>query len=159
MNKVLIAGFKGIDNSAKIVLNKLTENPNIEKLYLENNFSICAEQITEKIRGFNYIFAFGQKPAIKSIYLETKARADEYIYPSEYDYTPLETFLKQKGYRVQISENAGNYLCNHVYAAGLHYIKQYKLKTRFLFMHIPYLKNFNAEEFADTFSCFLNSLI
>ena len=39
MNKTLVVGFKGNKNSAKVLLDNL--NPNIKKIYLNNDFDKC----------------------------------------------------------------------------------------------------------------------
>jgi len=61
LNKILIAGFDGENNSAKILLNKISSADNSEKLYLANDFERCALQITEHIQQnrFGSIIAFG----------------------------------------------------------------------------------------------------
>lgn len=53
-------------------------------------------------------------------------------------------------YRVIISNNAGNYLCNNIYYHCLKYIEDKNLDTKALFLHIPILKNmFDIERFSE----------
>ena len=47
--KILIAGFKGDDNSAKILLDHIKKICNEDILYLENDFEISSKQIEEKL--------------------------------------------------------------------------------------------------------------
>ena len=47
--KILIAGFKGDDNSAKILLDYIKKVCNEDILYLENDFEISSKQIEEKL--------------------------------------------------------------------------------------------------------------
>jgi len=142
-NKILLAGFEGNNNTAKLLLDKLSAGNHIDKLYLKNNFDACASQITNHMQGNKYdlIIAFGQKPVIKSIYLEKYGIVGEQKYKTEFEYEALKNFLICKGYKVKFSDSAGNYLCNHVYGAGLSYIQQQKIMTKYIFIHIPYIKN------------------
>lgn len=41
----LLAGFKGKNNSAKIQLDLINPKNKVNKLYLENDFSICKNQL------------------------------------------------------------------------------------------------------------------
>jgi pyroglutamyl-peptidase len=140
--KILVAGFDGHDNSAKILLDKLSLE-NIEKLYLLNDFEQCASQITRCIQKNKYeiIIAFGQKPLIKSVYIERYGCVGGHKYKTVFEYEFLKELLTDKGYKVKLSDNAGNYLCNHVYGTGLGYIEQHKLTAQYIFIHIPYIKN------------------
>ena len=90
---------------------------------------------------YNSIIAFGQKPVTKSIYLERYGCIDGQKYFTAFDYEPLKDFLICKKYKVKISDNAGNYLCNHVYGVGLNRIEKQKRNTKFIFVHIPNIKN------------------
>ena len=47
--KILIAGFEGEDNSAKILLDNMKEKCNQDTLYLENDFEVSNNQIEEKL--------------------------------------------------------------------------------------------------------------
>ena len=65
--KILIVGFEGIDNSAKILLDNIKEGYNQDILYLENNFEISSNQIEEKmLQNYDYVLIFGQKPNTKN---------------------------------------------------------------------------------------------
>lgn len=48
--KILIAGFEGNDNSAKILLDNIKEKNNQDILYLENDFEVSSNQIEEKLK-------------------------------------------------------------------------------------------------------------
>ena len=57
-----------------------------------------------------------------------------------------------KNYKVKITDNAGNYLCNHVYGVGPACIEKQKRKSKFIFVHIPNIKNLdNVNRLASTF--------
>ena len=149
MNNILCTGFKGNNNSSKVLLDNLSKNGNIDCLYMDNDFEKSVNQLEEKINGNNYdlIFGFGQKPVIKSIYIEKYGKNGSKIFETKYDYNGLKGYL-EKYYKIKISENAGNYLCNNIYYNGLKYILRNKLKANMIFIHIPYLKNINIKYFS-----------
>ena len=69
--KILIAGFKGDDNSAKILLDYIKKVCNEDILYLENDFEISSKQIEEKLlENYDNVLIFGQKPNTTNIYFE-----------------------------------------------------------------------------------------
>lgn len=71
-------------------------------------------------------------------------------------YNNLVKKLKDNKYKVKISTDAGNYLCNNIYYNGMKYIHDKNLNIPFLFIHIPYLKNFkNIYEFQDIINEYL----
>ncbi len=69
MSNILIIGFKGVNNSSKILLDNIKKNNYIDTLYLDNNFSKSEEQLINKLKSKKYItiYAFGQKPLTKKI--------------------------------------------------------------------------------------------
>lgn len=142
--KVLCTGFNGKNNSSKVLLDFIT---NVDKLYLKNSFNTSVKQLIDKIKNNEYdlIISFGQAPLMKdTIKIETKAILND-SYETNYDYKELYNNIN-KYYNVLISNNAGNYLCNNLYYYGLRYIKENKLKTKMLFIHIPKIKNISNIE-------------
>jgi Pyrrolidone-carboxylate peptidase (N-terminal pyroglutamyl peptidase) len=146
MGKILLAGFEGDSNSSKILLDNLSTTPNIDKLYLQNNFENCALQIKNSIskNKYKFIIAFGQKPVIKSIYIERCANVNGQKHETIFQYKSFERLLSAKGYTVKLSDNAGDFLCNHVYGMGLSFIEQQRTAVMYLFVHIPQLKNLSG---------------
>lgn len=72
--KILIAGFEGNNNSAKILLDNIKEKCKQDILYLKNDFEVSSNQIEEKLlQNYDYGLIFGQKPNTKNIYLENNA--------------------------------------------------------------------------------------
>lgn len=141
--RILITAFEGEFNSSKILLDniKLTCS---DKLYLVNDFNTCKKQLLAKlsIETYDYILAFGQKPVIKNkVYIETIGRRKDEKIESDFDYLRLQEYLIHAGYSVKISDNAGNYLCNHILYHGLRYIREKQIETNMVFLHIPVVKN------------------
>lgn len=140
--KILIAGFKGNDNSAKILLDNIKEKSSLDVLYLENNFEVSGNQIEEKlVQNFDYVLIFGQKPNTKDIYLENNAMLEETKLETDYYYGVLKENLESNHYKVVSSCDAGNYLCNHVFFRALSFKYANHLKTKIAFIHIPTIDN------------------
>ena len=100
-----------------------------------------------KLQHYEYIFSFGQKPNIKDkVYVETAARNGKNSIPTDFDYNKLLAALKTEKIAVNISNNAGTSFCNELYWNVLSYIRSRQLKTKMLFLHIPFCKNITAVE-------------
>jgi pyroglutamyl-peptidase len=160
MVKVLFTGFNGKTNSSKILLNNLNKNIGINYLFLENDFEISKRQLIDKLKENKYdiIFSFGQKPVIKSIYIEKVAKNKLERIETNYNHIGLKNYL-EKYYKIKISENAGNYLCNNIYYNGLKYISDNKLNIKMIFIHIPYLKNMDIKHFSKIMEKYIENLI
>ena len=137
--KTLYTAFNGKNNSSKILLDAITTS---DKLYLKNSFNTSVIQLIDKIKDNNYdlVVSIGQAPIEKDIIkIETKASMEDY-YETNYDFYNLKSNI-EKNFKVIISDNAGNYLCNNVYYHGLKFIYENKLKTKMIFIHIPKINN------------------
>ncbi len=62
--KVLLGGFRGRTNSAKLILDKIESRENLEKLYLVNSFETSKKQLEDLLEKEEYdlVILFGQKP-------------------------------------------------------------------------------------------------
>jgi pyroglutamyl-peptidase len=159
--KVLVSGFRGNTNSAKLIVDKIESKNVLEKLYLVNSFETSKNQLEDKLKKEKYdlIIAFGQRPNVKSINLEKKACIDGNELITNYDYNKLEKLLEDSGFTAEISNNAGKYLCNHIFYTGLMYIRQNNLNTKMIFIHIPSMKNIkNIDYLAAIFSRYIDGL-
>ena len=148
--KILYTAFKGNNNSSKLLLDHISNN----KLYLTNSFKTSEVELQNELEKNDYdlIISFGQAPLdIDTIKIETTAKNNlEYI--TSYDYKSLYNKLKNN-YKVIISNDAGNYLCNNIYYYGLKYIKENNLKTKMIFIHIPKINKItNIEKLVNVFN-------
>ena len=143
--KVLYTAFKGKNNSSRILLDSIISD---NKLYLTNSFKTSELELQKELdKDYDIVISFGQAPLdSNTIKIETTAKGEsEYI--TDYNYTDLYNKLNND-YKVIISNNAGNYLCNNIYYYGLKYIKDNNLKTKMVFIHIP--KKFDIKKLLDT---------
>jgi pyroglutamyl-peptidase len=160
MKNILITGFIGNNNSSKILLDNLRKNNYANILYLDNDFVISEKQLKNEIKNNEYdiIFSLGQKLKVKSIYIEIVARNESEKLETNYDYIGLKNYMEDY-FKIKISENAGKYLCNNIYYKGLKYIYDNKLKTKMVFIHIPYLKNVDIKHFSKIIIKFVENLV
>lgn len=79
---------------------------------------------------------------------------------TNYKYNKLEKLLTDNGLTVEISNNAGNYLCNHIFYTGMKFIRENKINAQMIFIHVPSIKNIeNIDCLAKIFSIFIDTLI
>ena len=125
-------------------------------LVLPNDKVMDSEKLIKKIAysTYDYVFSFGQKPNIKNkVYIETTARSKESIIATAFDCERLQDLFKSNDIKSKISHNAGTSYCNCLYYNGLSYIQNNHLKTRMIFIHIPFLENIDDTE------CFFTKVI
>lgn len=92
--------------------------------------------------AYNYVLGFGQRPNIKNkVHIETNARNGKTAIETNFDYEALQRSFESNEISAKISHNAGTSYCNCLYYNGLNYIQQNNLKTKMVFIHIPFLKN------------------
>lgn len=158
--RILIAGFKGNDNSVKILLDKIKEKNNQDVLYLENDFQVSGNQIEEKLlQNYDYVLIFGQKPNTKNIYLESNAILGDVKLKTDYCYDVLKENLESCNYKVVTSCDAGNYLCNNVFFRALSFKQMNNLKSKIAFIHIPTIDNLeNVEVLVNRITNYINTL-
>ena len=152
--KILYTAFNG-KNSSKILLDAIDSN---HKLYLKNSFNTSVIQLQNELSKNNYdlVVSFGRAPLrVDNVKIEISA-TNENKYKTNYDYNNLKEFLKNKGYKVIISNSAGKYLCNNLYYHGLKYIDDNKLKTQMIFIHLPKLSRItNISNLIEIFSKYI----
>lgn len=118
-SNVLLTAFRG--NSAEQLV-KYAKGFDI--LILPNYKCKDSENLIKKIADgtYDYVFSFGQRPNIKDkVHIETTAKDGETVFETDYDCKQLQ---------------------------GLLYISKVQLKTKMVFVHIPFIKNiYNKEAF------------
>lgn len=127
-----------------------------DSLIFPNDKVKDSEKLINKIIDgtYDYVFSFGQKPNIKNkVYIETSARTGESTVQTSFDCEQLQKLFESNRISAKISHNAGTSYCNSLYFNGLSYIQNNKLKTKMLFVHIPFLKNI------DNFDSFFKKVI
>ena len=157
--KVLIGGFRGGANSARIVVDKIACTYMVDKLYLVNSFEVSKYQLEGLLQKQEYdlIILFGQKPKVKSLFLESQACINGNILIANYQYNNLYKMLTDNGFTTVISSNAGNYLCNNIFYVGLKFIKDHSINTKLIFIHTPSMNNIkNIDGLAHVLSTYID---
>ena len=141
--KILYTAFNGQDNSSKILLDKMSVD-NVNKLYLRNSFETSVKQLIDKLKLKKYelVISFGQAPLEKDIIkIEILGKKDDNFYKTDFNYSKIKEDIEKTGFKVYISEDAGNFLCNNLYYNGLKYIKENNINCKMIFIHIPKIEN------------------
>lgn len=150
--EILYTAFKGKTNSSKMLLDKIS---NQNKLYLTNSFITSVYELEQELKRKNYdlIISFGQAFLdLDTIQIETLAKIEEDTYKTKYNYSKLKNKLENK-YKVIVSKNASNYLCNNIYYHGLKLIEENNYNTNIIFIHIPKINNISdIDVLADIFN-------
>lgn len=144
--KILYTAFNGKDNSSKILLDKIIANKK-DKLYLRNSFDTSVKQLINKLKNYELIISFGQAPLdTDTIKIEVIGKKDKDLYKTDFNYSKIKEDIEKIGFKVEISEDAGNFLCNNLYFNGLKYIKENNINCKMIFIHIPKIENISNIE-------------
>lgn len=65
---------------------------------------------------------------------------------TDFAYEKLQNMLRAENITVKISDYAGTSFCNALYWNALEYLHNHELKTKIIFLHIPFSKNMTAGE-------------
>lgn len=137
--KVILTGFDGKENSAKLLLNAV--NTTAHKIILPNNKMESVRIISQIISNGQYIFLVGQKPLLKDkICIELQASIEMNTIKTTFPFEKIEQYLKGN-YCYKYSTNAGTSFCNHLYFNVLKHIHDNNFCTKAVFIHIPQRKN------------------
>lgn len=91
---------------------------------------------------YDYIISFGQRPILKDkVCIETTAQNANHRMVTTADCNHLKECFECHGITAKLSHNAGTSYCNNLYWNGLSYIARQKLKTKMVFIHVPFSKN------------------
>ena len=138
---ILYTAFNGKYNSSKILLDKIIVDKK-DKLYLRNSFDTSVKQLINKIKNYELIISFGQAQLDKdTIKIEDINKKENTLYKTDFNYSKIKEDIEKTGYKVYISEDAGNFLCNNLYYNGLKYIKENNINCKMIFIHIPKIEN------------------
>lgn len=136
MREVILAGFDGSNNSARMIVERVSSD--CRKLILPNDKQRSAELLLGEIkREFTAcVVILGQRPRIcDKIAVEAQARHGCEILRTNLDVTSAVELIKAHGYCAYISRGCGNSYCSHIYAEAL------ASGVNCIFLHVPCLAN------------------
>ncbi len=136
MNRVILMGFDGKNNPARIV----TEKADVpcRKVIVPNDREQSVKALFDEIDRFDtsVVIMLGQKPCIKDkISVEPTAKCGDRALHTAMDVTVSAGLLRENGYKAYISKGCGNSYCNHIYRKCL------ERGVCCIFLHIPTLDN------------------
>lgn len=152
-NKILLTGYKKAKSdtfsSTEALLEKI--NDKYDKFLFNNDFEMIDKEAKEILkRNYDYVIMFGWKANITKLSIEIVAiNNDEYLY-TNFLLEKILRPLRVNNIKYTIKEAPGNSFCNHAYYQVLNNIKQEGLKTKVIFIHIPWFSKFKqVEEFVN----------
>lgn len=135
MNKILLTGFKGINNSSRMFVEKLSS----ENILLTNSFAGLKRDIDSISEDYDCVIMFGvDKSLTSTVRIEKCARKNGKVIDSIIKPEGIVESLKKAGINSYVSEEPTAYLCNDAY---WHMLKKYS--GRAVFIHIPTIKHIN----------------
>ena len=140
--KILLTGF--LNTSSEKMLSYFPQNNDLDVLLLENNKGISENQLRTYLEKteYSYIFSFGQRPVLKNkVVIELVAKREQKVLKTNMNFENFVYKLSKERIVSKISKNAGTSYCNSIYFAGLSMILDRKLKSKMVFVHIPFEKN------------------
>lgn len=138
-SKILLTAFRG---SSAEQLTKAASG--FDTLILPNDKVRDSQMLITAIADgkYDFVFSFGQKPNIKNkVHIETTAKNGKDLLRTAFDCQKLQTVFASNSIPAKLSRNAGTSYCNSLYYNGLAYLQKNDLKTKIVFIHIPFLKN------------------
>lgn len=159
--ELLLTGYKGNDNTSKLVLDLMTPKYNVDILYLANDFSKIKQQMEKQLtlKEYDYIFSFGEKQEAKEIHIETSAMVNGQRVETSYPVESLIKRLEAGGYHPIVSHDAGANFCNFTYYTGLRVIQDDKRRSKYIFIHLPSSESMDVMKFSLFFSKVLNEIL
>ena len=154
MKNIILAGFDGNNNPARVI----TEKADIPctKLILPNDKEKSAKLLLETIKETNAVcvIMLGQKPLIKDkIAVESTAKRGGDILHTALDCTVTVEKLRESGYSAYISHRCGTSYCNHIYYECLN------SGANGIFLHVPTLSNISdINIITKAIECYINEL-
>lgn len=143
-SKVLYTGFKKANEHDVSCSLQLIERLDGKNHFLfTNDFDVIQKEVSMILDNYwDTIIMFGQKPLLKKLSIEMQATIDENVYQTNFDLNILQASLKEHNIAYKLSCSPGNSYCNFAYYQMMRLIREKKLNTRVVFIHIPYLQNF-----------------
>lgn len=156
-NRVLLAGFQ--NTSAQSLI---TQASDADILLLPSNKMLDGEMLTERLANGCYDLAvcIGQKPGLNNkICIETTAKSEKEDIITTVDCERLALLFSSEGLQSKLSHRAGTSFCNEVYLKGLRFVRNRKINTAVVFIHIPFEKNIqDPAVFYKKFLCVIDKL-
>ena len=135
MNKILLVGFKGVNNASKMLVEQLSS----EYVLLTNSFAGLKRDIDSLNTDYESVLMFGvDKNLTSTVRIEKCAEKDGQRIDSGIDLEKVAETLGKFGIKPYISKAPTAYLCNEAY---WYLLKKYSGSV--VLIHIPTIKHFD----------------
>lgn len=135
---ILLTAFKGTSSEL------LIQGGKYNTLLLPSNKEKDIEILISVLQKheYDYIISFGQRPLLKDkVCIETTAQNADQKLETAANCEHLRELFEKNRVQAKLSHNAGTSYCNNLYWHGLSYISEQNLKTKMIFIHVPFTKN------------------
>jgi pyroglutamyl-peptidase len=143
-----------ISNSSDVLLEQLIIRNLLSKdihllRKLPVHFQLAPEQTIAKIEEIHpdVVICCGMAETRKWLTIETNGKLLEDVIQTEVDVNRLITGLTV----TQPSHDAGNFVCNYLYYSVLKHIRDQRLSSQCIFVHVPMLNDLNLQLVVDDF--------
>lgn len=135
---ILLTAFRGTSSEL------LIQGSKYNTLLLPSNKKKDVEMLFSTLQKheYDYIISFGQRPILKDkVCIETTAQDAGQKLETAANCEYLRALFEKNGVPAKLSHNAGTSFCNNLYCHGLSYLAEQNLKTKMIFIHVPFTKN------------------
>lgn len=164
-NKILLTSFDTwlphqISNSSDDLLNEIFKSNTIQHLtflrLLPVDIELAALCVINKINEFqpDVVICCGMAESRALLTIESIATCGEMVLKTPVDLSQLVT----GSIAIEISEDAGKFVCEGLYYSVLQYIIEHKLNISCIFVHVPILTEENLAVVLNDFQLLINKL-
>jgi pyroglutamyl-peptidase len=120
------------------------------------DFQLAPEQVIARVNYLQpeVIICCGMAETRKTLTIESNAKDEDRVIMTPIDVRQLIVGLSV----TEISDDAGQFVCNRLYYSTLKYIHEMKLKSQCLFVHVPVLSKENLAPIVTDFSLIIQRL-
>lgn len=120
------------------------------------DFALAPEQVIAHIKRFEpeVIVCCGMAEKRSQLTVESNGKYQEEVLKTPVNVEHLVTDLTF----TSVSHDAGQFVCNHLYYSILKHIRDYRLKSQCVFVHVPVLGAMNVTQAVNDFRIILQKL-
>jgi pyroglutamyl-peptidase len=120
------------------------------------DFQLAPEKVISHMESLKplWVICCGMAEKRQALSIETNGKHEGEVLETAVDIPPLVASLSH----TEVSQDAGNFVCNYLYFSVLKHIQKNQLETRSLFIHVPVLRAENRGAIVQDFSRLLQKL-
>ncbi|NET32909.1 MAG: peptidase C15 [Cyanothece sp. SIO1E1] len=120
------------------------------------DYEIAPRQVIDSINQLqpHAVICCGMAESRAKLSVETNGKHQQQIFKTTVDLEALSQGLPC----TEISHNAGNFVCNHLYYSVLAYLERHRLNSQCIFVHVPILRPANTARVLADFLCLIDRI-